>query len=139
MRLDLFNIKIDNEKQLIEFVNQLNMELANSNSVNSEMEQETLINIGYILKRYRKIKEREEKKVFREVHDCEYCLYYRNPRRCSVTKWCPMESGNKTGEKEVSKLPICPKDKEGNCPYGNEIGTCFGFCLQKILSEFNKK
>ena len=29
----------------------------------------------------------------------------------------------------------CPKDSTGVCPYRNETGTCFGFCLQEILKE----
>ncbi len=33
----------------------------------------------------------------------------------------------------------CPKDTIGNCPYGNDVGTCFGFCWQEILKEFRAK
>ena len=41
-------------------------------------------------------------------------------------------------KKNVEKIK-CPKDKEGNCPYGNEVGTCFGFCMQKIVNEFKEE
>ena len=30
---------------------------------------------------------------------------------------------------------MCHKDEIGNCPYGNDVGTCFGFCMRAILQE----
>lgn len=33
----------------------------------------------------------------------------------------------------------CSRDKAGNCPYGNEVGTCFGFCWREILHEFDER
>ena len=29
----------------------------------------------------------------------------------------------------------CYGDEVGNCPYSNEVGTCFGFCMKDILKE----
>ena len=41
-------------------------------------------------------------------------------------------------ERESVEKTRCPKDKEGNCPYGNEVGICFGFCMQKSVKEFKE-
>ena len=30
--------------------------------------------------------------------------------------------------------------KDGkSCPYGNDVGTCFGYCWKEILNEFKEK
>lgn len=29
----------------------------------------------------------------------------------------------------------CPQDETGDCPYGNDVGTCWGFCMRDILKE----
>ncbi len=127
------------EDQFVKLVNQLNQDIEFRNSTKSKTEQEQLLNLTYLLKRYRKIKMLENKKVFREIYDCEYCLYYEKPRRCPATprKGCPLEKGIPVKERE--KLPCCPNDRKGNFPYANEAATCFGFCYQKILSEFYKR
>lgn len=38
----------------------------------------------------------------------------------------------------VKNFLPCPKDDVGNCPYGNESGTCFGYCWKEILRDFYK-
>ena len=38
-------------------------------------------------------------------------------------------------EVELMKPNICYRDEGGNCPYSNEVGTCFGFCMKEILKE----
>lgn len=139
MQVDLSNLKIQNEKQFIELVNQLNTDIAFRNITKSKPEKEPLLNLEYLLKQYRKIKDREDKKAFRKLHDCEYCLYFEKPRRCYATEQCPLELGKGLKKKVIVKRPICPKDRKGGCPYGNDVGTCFGFCFQEILSEFHKK
>lgn len=125
----------------MELVKQLNLDIAFRNTTSSGTDKEPLLDLEYLLKRYRKIKTREEKKALRKIHDCEYCLNYEKPKRCTTTKQCPLEMGERSKKKEDVRLSICPRDKEGNCPYGNDEGTCFGFCLKKILIEFheNKK
>lgn len=140
MQMDLSDVKIDGREKFIEFIKQLNADIESGNIAKAKEEKESLLNLEYLLRQYRKIKSKEDKKVFREFYDCEYCLYYQKPRRCYAAKDCPLEVGKEIKKKEVVKLPTCPKDKEGNCPYGNEVGTCFGFCLKEILAEFyNKK
>lgn len=57
--------------------------------------------------------------------------------RCPVKKHCPMDD-----EKEPKGFPKkfrCPRDSVGNCPYGNEVGTCFGPCWLKVLEEHRKR
>lgn len=32
----------------------------------------------------------------------------------------------------------CSRDVDGDCPYANESGGCFGFCMRDILVEKNR-
>lgn len=141
MREDLWNVKIENEKQFIKLFNQLNVEIEFQNITKPKEEKEPLLDIGYLLKRYRKLKYQEEKNVFRKLHDCESCLYYKKPKRCPAIpkKGCPLESGQERKDEKMPKQFSCLKDREGNCPYGNEVGTCFGVCWKEILSVFYKQ
>ena len=139
MKNDFSGIKVDSEEQFMQLVHQLNQDIEFHNITKPKAEQKPLLDLSYLLKRYRKIKRQEAKKAFREIYDCEYCLYNERPRRCHTApeRGCPLEYGKQI--KEVEKIPTCPKDQEGYCPYGNEVGTCFGFCYQQILSKFYKK
>lgn len=68
-------------------------------------------------------------KEFRKKHNCKSCLYYKKTKRCVGLLVCPLEI-----EKEVEKKR-CPLDKDGNCPYPNDAGTCFGFCVKDLLRK----
>lgn len=138
MQEDLSDVKIYSEEKFMELVNQLNADIAFNNSTKPKKRKEPLLDMEYLLKRYRSIKGREVRKAFKELYDCEYCFYFEKPRKCYASERCPLEMGKGLKKKETVRLPTCPKDKEGNCPYGNDVGTCFGFCLQEILSEFHK-
>lgn len=93
----------------------------------------------FLLQIYDKIKCRLEKEAPRKKHRCLNCLYYEKPQQCFVSNHCPLEDDAEP-EKQVQILKHrCPKDKIGNCPYGNESGTCFGFCWQEILSEHRER
>ena len=74
---------------------------------------------------------------FREKHECIKCLRYQWPRTCFETRKCPFDDGAKTKEILVVKQPTCPKDLKGNCPYGNEVGTCFGHCYQNKHKSYS--
>jgi hypothetical protein len=139
MKMDFSGIKVENEEQFMQIVHQLNHEIEFCNITKPKTEQEPLLDAVYLLNRYRKMKRQEKKKAFRERYDCEYCLYDERPRRCHTTpeRGCPLENGKHI--KEVEKMPTCCKDQEGDCPYGNEVGTCFGLCYQQILSDFYKE
>ena len=69
-------------------------------------------------------------KEFQKKHNCKSCLYYSKMRKCIVEQMCPLEI-----DTDSIKRKTCPVDKEGNCPYPNEIGTCFGFCLKRLIME----
>ena len=71
------------------------------------------------------------KREFRKKHNCKSCLYYSKTRKCSAELICPLEIDAKL----AVKLRTCPLDESGTCPYGNEAGTCFGFCIKQILQE----
>ena len=89
----------------------------------------------FLLQIFDKIKYRMEREAFRKKYGCLDCLYYEKPRRCFETKYCPLEDGKEPKKTEQLPKPRCPNDIKGDCPYGNELGTCFGFCWQEILSE----
>ena len=68
-------------------------------------------------------------RMFQEKHNCKFCLYYKKMRRCEALLICPLEI-NKKGNKKS-----CPLDVEGTCPYKNDAGTCFGFCVKDLLRK----
>lgn len=71
-------------------------------------------------------------KEFRKKHNCKSCLYYKKMKSCEGLLVCPLEIETKEQKKS------CPLDEEGTCPYKNEAGTCFGFCIRKLLQEERK-
>ena len=134
-----FDMKVESKQDLIKLVKRMNEDIEFKNITRPDNDKLEVLDLDYILKRYRTIKYNDDLKAFRKNHDCHYCLYFEKPRRCEAKKKCPLDSGNEFDEKEIVEKIKCPKDKEGNCPYGNEVGTCFGFCMQKIVNEFKEE
>ena len=139
MENDFININVTNEKELIALVDHINTDIEFANNTRTVVDKEKTLDLNYILKKYRAIKDKDDIKSFREKHDCRYCLYYERPRKCFERMHCPLANGEHFDKDEVIVKPKCSKDEEGNCPYGNENGTCFGFCLQEIVKNFNKE
>ncbi len=134
---DLKNI--DNIFDLISYVTELNMEIRKRNEECPDGEQEKELNLSYILKRYEKIKKQEEIQQFRELHECRYCLYFDKPRRCMAIDTCPIEGEFPNLKKPEKPKLRCPKyNHEKSCPYGNDVGTCFGFCAKEAMEEIKK-
>ena len=77
--------------------------------------------------------------LFREAYNCKHCLYFEKPRLCLAMNSCPLDEKRIPGAVRVKNFQMCPKDEVGNCPYGNDAGTCFGFCWKEILKDFYKK
>ena len=73
-------------------------------------------------------------KEFRKKHKCKSCLYYSKTKKCIAKQKCPLEINV-----ELVKKRTCPLDEEGTCPYRNELGTCFGFCLKQLLSKMSER
>lgn len=71
------------------------------------------------------------KKEFRKKHNCKSCLYYSKTRKCIAEQICPLEIDATVAK----KIRTCPLDESGICPYRNQAGTCFGFCLKQLLME----
>ena len=65
---------------------------------------------------------------FAKKNGCKVCLYEQERMKCYIAKICPVMD-------EKMNRGKCYKDKEGNCPYGNEVGTCFGYCWKDLLSK----
>lgn len=74
-------------------------------------------------------------KDFRKLHKCKSCLYHNKMKSCFATFSCPLEV--KDAEDLIKRS--CPLDDDQTCPYTNEAGTCFGFCMKRILQEQREK
>lgn len=74
-------------------------------------------------------------KEFRKKHNCKSCLYYAKTKRCRAELVCPLDREYRI---EVIKIS-CPLDVDGTCPYKNELGTCFGFCMKEIMREHEER
>lgn len=131
MQFNLDEITVNSEKEFLELIDQINTDIEFDNYFKKDKPAEELLDKKYLIGRYRALVAKEQRKSFREEHDCKYCLYYEN-KSCKANKVCPIEEQENRREPEKIR---CPKDKEGNCPYGNDVGTCFGFCWKKILEE----
>lgn len=73
-----------------------------------------------------------EVKKFRKKHNCKSCLYHKMMKKCEAIGRCPLEYNDKETKKEKKK---CPLDETGKCPYQNDSGTCFGFCLKELMKK----
>lgn len=136
MKNDFSKIKINSKEELIALVNEINVDIEFANITRPKDEQEKPLDLDYILKRYKGIEARNYTKRFKEKHDCKNCFYYKRPRRCFETLRCPLD--DVLLDKSHAKKIKYPKNCEGNCLYGNEVGTCFGFCYKKILKEIKE-
>lgn len=132
--------QIENIFDLIKYVAELNAEIRQRNKERTDGKKEKELNLSYILKRYEKIRKQEEIAAFRELHECKYCLYFEKPRRCMAIDTCPIEGDFPNAKSDEKPVLRCPKyDKDSPCPYGNEVGTCFGFCTKKVIEDMKKK
>jgi len=127
-----------NEKELTQYVKQLNTDIELRNMGKPPQEREELYNIKKVLKGYHRIKWNDDVKEFRKQHDCNYCFYYTKPRRCKAIKSCPLEMGEGFNyeEKDIKK---CPKDAEGNCQYGRGVEKCVGYCIKDMVKEHREQ
>ena len=78
---------------------------------------------------------KSERRKFREANDCYHCRYY-NFKKCPAVKSCPLDMSGRLAFKR--REPKCPRDETDDCPYGNDAGTCFGFCWREILKDFKR-
>ncbi len=138
MHEEKYNLEVKSENDLIELVQSINTDIEFQNLIKSNGEKQQTLDMEYLLKRYRTIKRREEIKRFRSEHDCMSCIYFSKPRKCVAIDECLLEQGE-DDEAEVQTKVRCSKDEIGDCPYGNESGTCFGYCLQRIIKEHREK
>ena len=79
--------------------------------------------------------EQTSRRKFKETYGCKYCYYYQTSK-CAADQVCMIEEEERTRNAKKTLKVVCPKDQEGGCPYGNDVGTCFGFCWKDILQEF---
>ncbi len=128
--------QIHSREDLIKLVNYINTEISCLNQTLEKKEKLEIMSLDMVLKRYDKMEISRVRSEFRIAHDCYYCLYWSGANRCKAEKYCPLDD---EGEMEKPKLSTCSKDLEMSCPYGNEVGTCFGFCMREILMELKQK
>lgn len=134
MQFNLKGITINSEEDFLKLIEQINTDIEFDNYFKKDKPAEKLLDKKYLITRYRALAAKEKRKSFREEHDCKYCLYYEN-KSCKADRVCPIEVQEKAENNRKPEKAKCSKDKEGNCPYGNDVGTCFGFCWRKILDE----
>lgn len=87
---------------------------------------------------YENKESKKDIKMFREKHDCKHCFLFEKPRRCLAMNTCLLDELYKHKTVRIKEMKTCPKDEGKNCPYGNEAGTCFGYCWKEILRDFYK-
>lgn len=133
-----YDLNVSSEQELIDLVEAINTDIEFQNLIRKNEEMQELLDIKYLLRRFRSIKHRDKIKEFRIKHDCAHCYYYEKPRRCKGMDKCYLED-DEAQEPEMGENHHCSRDKEGDCPYANEAGTCFGYCWKEILNEFKKK
>ncbi|MBO5424506.1 MAG: hypothetical protein J6A25_03250 [Lachnospiraceae bacterium] len=78
---------------------------------------------------------------YRNSHDCAYCLYYRTDK-CDSNFRCYLEEEQTMQHVVLEAYRIkkgCLAKDGKSCPYGNDVGTCFGYCWKEILNEFKEK
>ncbi len=138
MGYELKKMKVESYMQFKELVNKLNREIEEANALVSEEERRELLDEEYLLRRYQEISSRVRREAFIDRYDCKRCLHYEKFLECMKTEQCLLEKYEKTAQ-WWKKQKKCSKDKDGTCPYGNEVGTCFGFCMRDILSEMQER
>lgn len=133
-----FDLNVNSEQELIDLVQAINDDIEFQNLTKEDEDKQEPLDINYLLKRYRTIKRRDAIEDFREEHDCAHCFYYEKPRRCKAIDKCFLDE-DEVQNMDTEKKTRCSRDSEGTCPYGNEVGTCFGYCWKEILDEFKEK
>lgn len=117
-------INIKNEKELRVYLR--------THKFQEPVDEEEMIRL------YRKMVRRQKINEFRAAYDCKHCYYFQQ-KMCKAMDYCFMESESYSKSSRDTESLRCPKDAEGDCPYGNEVGTCFGFCMHDILSEMQER
>ena len=77
-------------------------------------------------------------KKFQKKHQCQFCFYYQMSKTCFFRAICYIDLLNQPVRKKRT-IQKCSKDIVGSCPYANQNGTCFGFCLQNILIDYRER
>ena len=123
MKRELDGKNIKNEKELRAYLR--------SHQFPEPIDEEEMVRL------YRKMMNRLKINEFRAVNDCKHCYYFQQ-RMCKAMGNCLMESMSLAKNEEKYSLR-CPRDLDGDCPYGNEVGTCFGFCMRDIVREMRER
>ncbi len=115
-----------------EYITTINNEIQNLNTKRCSRTKIELLNRESSIRLYWKKHRRMEIATFRKKYGCLDCWLFEKPRECRGMDICPIESDMIETPKKIKK-PTCHLDKIGNCPYGNEVGTCFNYCYKDIL------
>lgn len=75
----------------------------------------------------------EDIKKFKARYGCLYCLYRNECHECFSHQKCMVAD-----HPEIDYIVDSDRNECDGCPYGNETGTCFGFCIRAILYEHKK-
>ena len=139
MELDFSNVSIKSEKELVAYARRKNRRIRTYNKKHPNDSQMEELDITLLRRLYRErvvSDERNRKRAFMKKYDCRDCLEIELIEECFKNQKCKYAEVN---DVQKAKKPRCPHDETGNCPYGNESGTCFGFCYREILQEFTER
>lgn len=73
-------------------------------------------------------------KMFKAHYGCLDCLYKGQYKTCYGMKVCKVVDNPEIDNEATPDAGECE-----DCPYGNAAGTCFGFCIRAILTEYRNK
>ena len=77
-----------------------------------------------------------EYRKFKELHGCAQCYYKQSIANCFKSRECFLSTKR---DRTFIQRSMCPKDYTSDCPYGNDAGTCFGFCMREIIQEHRER
>lgn len=138
MELDFSDAVINSEHELVVYAKRKNREIRSFKKSHPDNPLQPEIDIEYLRRLYRERKHYEERlrmKQFFVEYGCWDCTEKERVDRCfkkQKCKYAEVQDDNRI------KKARCPRDETGTCPYGNEVGTCFGFCYREILKGLNE-
>ena len=132
MVLMIDGVPISSREELVAYIEETNGEIMAYNRGKPEEEQKALLRLDEELKKYEEKCRKREIRRFRQAHHCYDCERYRHKGVCLAMDSCIYDMA---GIRPADRKMECPKDDTGHCPYANDSGTCFGFCIRQALKE----
>lgn len=150
-----YSSELNSEKEIKYLVEKVNKYIYKNREkiFDSGDKEYPVVDVEYMSRRVKVIYGKEKVNAFRLKFDCANCVYFRKPRKCLGVVRCPLEENIDAFEEDrvttnKSKKILADADESSNkcinelgerCPYSNDSGRCFGFCIKNILEEHRRK